>query len=107
MKSKTDVSGEFESSEIRKENADAPRDPYACISLPIPSTGYRHDACAICNKKPRKLVIVPEQSRNELFVHTGVLLRSGSRCCPSHIMDRHFTTDTLDSGVTSTIRNTT
>lgn len=44
MKSKTDVSGEFESSEIRKENADAPRDPYACISLPVPSAGYRHDA---------------------------------------------------------------
>lgn len=103
MKSITDVSGER--SEIRKENVDAPRGP--CISLPIPSTRYRHDACAICNKKPRKLVVVSEQSRNELFVHTGILLRSGSRCCLSHVMDKHFTTATLDSGVTSTIRNTT
>lgn len=74
MKSKTYVSGEFKNSEMRRENADAPRGPYACISLPIPSTGYGHDACAFCNKKPRTLVVVPEQFRNELFVHTGVLL---------------------------------
>ncbi|XP_062598202.1 uncharacterized protein LOC134259614 [Saccostrea cucullata] len=96
------------SNEIGKENAN-PKGPQesseSCISLPIPSTGYRHDACAICSKKPRKLVVVSEQSRHELFMHTGVLLTEGSRCCSRHVSDRHLTAETVNSGVSSKTRN--
>ena len=42
------------------------------IVLSITSAGYRHDECVFCSKKPRKLVKVNEQSRQEYFISTGV-----------------------------------
>ena len=55
------------------------------IVLLIPSEGYKHDACVICTKKPRKLVKVNEQSRQEYFISTDVFLTNDARCCPCHI----------------------
>lgn len=60
-------------------------------TLPIPSTGYRHDACAVCEKKPRRLVVIPEQSRLDMFVQLGVFMKEGSRCCPTHVHGGHMT----------------
>uniref|UniRef100_K1PVU3 Uncharacterized protein n=1 Tax=Magallana gigas TaxID=29159 RepID=K1PVU3_MAGGI len=76
-------------------------------TLPIPSTGYRHDACAVCEKKPRKLVVIPEQSRLEMFVQLGVFMKEGSRCCPTHIHGGHMTSEALNQGVSDRIRKST
>lgn len=38
--------------------------PEKRTALPIPFTGYRHDVCAVYEKKPRKLPVFPEQSQN-------------------------------------------
>ncbi|XP_062596761.1 uncharacterized protein LOC134258244 [Saccostrea cucullata] len=86
-----------------KENA-APPDP---VTLPILSTGYRHDACGICEKKPRKLVVIPEQARLEMFVQLGVFMKEGSRCCPSHIYGGHLTSEALSYGVSERVRKCT
>lgn len=87
-----------------KENV-AP--PEIRTTLPIPSTGYRHDACAVCEKKPRKLVVIPEQSRLEMFVQLGVFMKEGSRCCPTHIHGGHMTSEALNHGVSDRIRQST
>lgn len=74
-------------SEIRKENVDAQRGSH--ILKLKSSTGHRHDAFAISKKNP--VLLYPN---NQV-----------TNCCPSHIIDRHFTIENLDSGITSTIRN--
>lgn len=77
------------------------------IVLPIPSAGYRHDACVICSKKPRKLVKVNEQSRQEYFISTGVFLSNGARCCPCHITGGYFSAEAKENGILSGTRNQT
>uniref|UniRef100_A0A8W8P299 Uncharacterized protein n=1 Tax=Magallana gigas TaxID=29159 RepID=A0A8W8P299_MAGGI len=76
-------------------------------TLLIPSTGYRHDACAVCEKKPRKLGVVPEQSRLEIFVQLGVFMEEGSSCCPTHIHCGHMPSEALNQGVSKRIRKST
>lgn len=59
------------------------------------------DACAICNNKFQKLVEVPQQSRNTLFIHTGFPLRSVVQVTLLHTLQRRSI-----GCVTSMIRNT-
>lgn len=57
------------------------------VSLPIPSTAKSHSYCFICHKPKTKLVVVSSNIRFYIFLHKGVIIPAGSRCCPDHIVD--------------------
>lgn len=60
------------------------------VPLSIPSSGYSHGSCPICNTRKNKLTTVPQKAVLQLFAETGVLLDSKARCCPNHLKDGLF-----------------
>lgn len=72
-------------------------------TLSIPSSGYQHDACAVCEKKPRKPIVISEQLRLEIFVQRGLFMKEGLKHCPTHIHGGHMTSEALNHGVSDRI----
>ena len=65
------------------------------VKLSIPSTNRGHSYCFICKKPGPKLVVTPIKARFTAFLHNGVYVPAGLRCCPGHIVDGILTSDAL------------
>lgn len=61
----------------------------------------------ICDKKARKLIVLPDQARLQLLVHFGVLLKKGARCCPVHIDSGRISGEVLKTGINTRVRDNT
>lgn len=65
------------------------------VTLSIPSTSTSHANCVICKKPGPKLVVVPENTRVNVFIQKETFVPPGSRCCPKHISDGDLNTEAL------------
>ena len=55
------------------------------VSLALASTAKSHAYCCVCNKPGPKLVVVPTESRTNVFVDKNIPIPPGNRCCPVHL----------------------
>ena len=65
------------------------------VRLKIPSTPKSHSRCFICKKAGPKLIVVTADARFSAFTDNNVIIKNGTRCCPTHMADRIINRSTV------------
>ncbi|XP_052706742.1 uncharacterized protein LOC128182176 [Crassostrea angulata] len=67
------------------------------VTLPLQSTANTHAYCVLCRRPGPKLVVVPAQTRFTFFLEQNILISSGARCCPAHIVNDTINTESIEN----------
>lgn len=67
------------------------------VTLPLQSTANTHAYCVLCRRPGPKLVVVPAQTRFTFFLEQNILISSGARCCPVHIVNDTINTESIEN----------
>ena len=55
------------------------------VKQKIKSATKSHDNCFICKQPGPKLIVVSQNLRTDVFLKHNIIIKSDSRCCPSHL----------------------